>query len=62
MFFVQTKHSYCFKKVHIALKRWKFNHWRHMDYFNDVFTTFLGLYSGSCVAVNGETKSSQIQL
>jgi len=27
-----------------------------MDYFNDVFTTFLGLNSGSCVAVNGGTK------
>ncbi len=27
------------------------NHWCHMDYFNDVLTTFLGLEPVSCVAV-----------
>jgi len=26
----------------------RINHWRHMYYFNDIFTTFLGLESGSC--------------
>jgi len=29
-----------------------------MDSFHDVFTTFLGLESGSCVAVNAETEIS----
>ncbi len=24
----------------------------HMDYFNDVFTTFLGLKFGGCIALN----------
>jgi len=28
-----------------------------MDYFNKVFTAFLGLESGSCVAVNGGQKA-----
>jgi len=36
------------------------NHITHMDYFNDVFTTFLGLESGYDVAVNGGTESSRI--
>jgi len=41
MFFVQTKHSTLFIKLRL-------NHWSHMDYFYDAFTTFLGLESGSC--------------
>ncbi len=28
----------------------------HMDYFNDVFTTFLGLKRGSCIALNAESE------
>jgi len=32
-----------------------------MDYINDVFTTFLGLESVSCLAVKGGTESSQIE-
>jgi len=31
-----------------------------MNYFKEVFTTFLGLESASCVAVNGGTERSQI--
>ncbi len=38
----------------------RLNHWSHMDYFNDVLTTFLGLEHGSCVAVYGESESSPI--
>ncbi len=32
----------------------RLNHWCHMDYFNDDFTTLLGLERVSCVAVLGE--------
>jgi len=27
----------------------RLNHWSDMDYFNDVFSTFLGLKSSSCI-------------
>ncbi len=30
----------------------RLNHWCHMDYFNDVLTTFLSLESVSCIAVS----------
>ncbi len=33
----------------------RLNHWCHMDYLNDVFTTFLGLKSVSCIAVYAGT-------
>ncbi len=36
------------------------NNWCHMDYFNDVLTTFLGLERVSCVAVYTGSESSQI--
>ncbi len=32
------------------------NHWCHMDYFNDVFTIFLGLECISCMAVYGRVR------
>ncbi len=32
-----------------------------MDYFNDVFTTFLGLERGSCIDVYARSESSRIQ-
>ncbi len=35
-FFVNKRYSRSFLK-------WRLNHWCHMDYFNDVLTTFLGL-------------------
>ncbi len=38
------------------------NHWCHMDYFNDVLTTFLELQLVSCVAVYGGSESSRISL
>jgi len=38
--FVHKKYSRCFIKLRL-------NHCSHMDYFNDVFTTFLGLESGN---------------
>ncbi len=34
--------------------------WFHMDYFNDVFTTFLGLERFSCIAVYAGSESSLI--
>jgi len=40
----------------------RLNHWNYMEYFNDVFTTFLGLVSGSCVSVNGGIESSRFHL
>ncbi len=36
------------------------NHWCHMNNFNNVLTTFLGLEHGSCVAVYAGSESSQI--
>jgi len=44
VFFAHTKHS-----IHFIKLRW--NHWSHMDYFNqwcDIFT-FLGIEGGSCI-------------
>jgi len=48
-FFEHTKHS-------IKLR---INHWRHMYYFNDIFTTFLGLESGSC-AIDYQSSEKKI--
>ncbi len=45
VFFTHKKYSCSFIKLRL-------NHWCHMDYFNDVLTTFLG---GSCIAVFGWT-------
>ncbi len=36
------------------------NHWFHMDYFNNVLTTFLSIECGSCVAVYAGSKSTRI--
>ncbi len=44
VFFVHKTYSCCFINL-------KLNHWCHMDYFNGVFTTFLGLECGNSVAV-----------
>ncbi len=49
-FFAHKKYSRSFIKLWL-------NHWSHMDYFNDVLTTFLGLEHCSCVA---GSESSQI--
>ncbi len=52
-FFVHKMYSRGFIKLRL-------NHWYHMDYLNDVFTTFLGLEYGSCFAVYAGSESSQI--
>ncbi len=38
----------------------RLNQCSHMDHFNDVLTTFLGLERGSCVAVYAGSESSRI--
>ncbi len=48
------------KKYFRRFIKLRFNHWCHMDYFNNVLTNFLGLECGSCVAVYGGSESSQI--
>ncbi len=53
VFFTHRKYSCSF-----IILRWK--HWCQMDYFNDVFTTFLGLEPVSCIAVYGGSESSRI--
>ncbi len=53
VFFVHKKYSRSFKKL-------RFNYWCHMDYFNDVLTTFLGLGCGGRIAVYAGSKSSRI--
>ncbi len=55
VFFAHKKSSCSFVKFWL-------NHRFHMDYFNDVLTTFLGLERGSCVAVYAGSESSQISL
>ncbi len=47
VFFAYNKYSRSFIKLQLNL-------WCHMDYFNDVLTTFLGLKCGSCVAMQGQ--------
>ncbi len=44
VFFAHKKYSCSFITLRLS-------HRCHMDYFNDVLTTFLGLERGSCVAV-----------
>ncbi len=44
--FVHKKYSRSFMKL-------RQKHWRHMDHFNNVLTTFLGLERVSCIAVYG---------
>ncbi len=52
VFFVYKKYSCSFVKLRL-------NHWWHMDYFNNVLTTFLGLECVSCIAVYGGSESSR---
>ncbi len=53
VFFAHKKYSRSFIKLRL-------NHWCHMDYFNDVLTTFLALERGSTLAVYAGSESSQI--
>ncbi len=46
-------------KISLASKNYG---WRHMDYFNNVLTTFLDLELGGSLAVYGGTESSRILL
>ncbi len=48
------------KKYSCSFIKWQLNHWCHMDYFNDVLTTFLCLERGSSLAVYAGSESSQI--
>ncbi len=52
-FYLHTKSSRSCIKLRLK-------HWCHMDYFNDVLTTFLGLKHGGCVAVYVRSGSSLI--
>ncbi len=53
VFFAHKKYSRSFITLWL-------NHWCRMDYFNNVFTTFLGLECGSCIAVCAGSESSRI--
>ncbi len=53
VFFAHKKYSHSFITLRL-------NHWCHMDYFNDILTTFLGLERGNCVAVYAGSESSRI--
>ncbi len=53
VFFICKEYSRSFIKLRL-------NHWCHMNYFNNVFTKFLGLECVSCVDVYGGSESSQI--
>ncbi len=53
VFFAHKKYCRSFTTLRL-------NHWCHMDYFNNVFTTFLGLEHGSSIAVYGGPESSRI--
>ncbi len=52
-FFAHKKYSHRFITLWL-------NHWCHMDYLNNVLTTFLGLECGSYLAVYAGSESSQI--
>ncbi len=45
------------KNYSLSFRKLQLNHWCHMDYFNDVLTTFLGLERVSCVAVYAAERS-----
>ncbi len=51
VFFAHKKYSRSFLKLRL-------NHWCHMDYFNDVLTTFLGVEHGSCIAAYAGSENS----
>ncbi len=46
--FVLFSHKKVLARSFIKLR---LKHWWHMDYFNNVLTTFLGLERGSCIVV-----------
>ncbi len=52
----------CFvhKKYSLSFINLRLNPWYHMDYFNEVLTTFLGLDRGSYIAVYAGSESSRI--
>ncbi len=41
---------FCAQKYSCSFIKLRLNHWCHMDYFNNVLTTFLGLEHVSCIA------------
>ncbi len=49
--FLHKKYFHSFITLHL-------NYWCHMDYFNDVLTTFLGLELSSCAVVYARSESS----
>ncbi len=50
----------CAQKYSRSFIKLRLNHWRHMNYFINVLTTFLGLEHVSCVAVYAGSESSRI--
>ncbi len=50
----------CTQKVFSSFIKLRLNHWCHMDYFNNVLTTSLGLERDSCVAVYAGSEGSWI--
>ncbi len=50
VFFVNKMYSRCFVKLRL-------NHWCHMEYYNNVPATCLGLEHVTCVAVDAESES-----
>ncbi len=42
---------FAYKKYFRSFIKLRLNLWYHMNYFINVFTTFLGLERGSCIAV-----------
>ncbi len=48
---------FAYKKYSRRFIKFRLNHWWQMDYFGDVFHTFLGLDSVIYLAVNGTVKS-----
>ncbi len=50
VFFAHKKYSH-------SIINLRLNHWCHMDYFNDVLTTFLALERGNYIAVYEGSKA-----
>ncbi len=57
---IKSLFLFAHKKYSCSFITLRLNLWCHMDYFNNVLTSFLGLKWVSCIAVYARSESSQI--
>ncbi len=61
IFVSNIKHLFAHKKYFHSFIKLRLSHWCHMDYFNDVLTTFLGLECSTVVVYAGSKNSDFIK-